>query len=190
MRTFVYLWVGTGVGMGIVIDGALYRGSSGAAGEIGYMPVGEGDPHDRAVRRRGMLEETLGAAAISRSAPRARPAGDAGPGVRRRPARRRAARSRWSTRRPGGSPWRSPPSRRCSIPSSSSSAAASAATATCCSARSSASWSPLSPFRPRIAVGELGDEAVLHGAVATALGAAQEQLFSRVPNRDRREIVV
>ena len=48
----------------------------------------------------------------------------------------------------------------------------------------------LSPFRPRIAVGELGDEAVLHGAVATALRAAQEQLFTRVPNRDRREIVV
>src|SRR5260370_39633531 len=31
--TFVYIWVGTGVGMGIVINGALYRGARGAAGE-------------------------------------------------------------------------------------------------------------------------------------------------------------
>ena len=37
----------------------------------------------------------------------------------------------------------------------------------------------LVPFRPRLAVSQLGEEAVLAGAVATALEAAQERLFSR-----------
>jgi len=37
----------------------------------------------------------------------------------------------------------------------------------------------LTPFRPRLAVSQLGEEAVLAGAVAIALEAAQERLFSR-----------
>jgi glucokinase-like ROK family protein len=36
----VYIAVGTGIGAGIIIDGALCRGHIGAAGEIGYMLVG------------------------------------------------------------------------------------------------------------------------------------------------------
>jgi hypothetical protein len=48
----------------------------------------------------------------------------------------------------------------------------------------------ISPFRPRIAVSELGEEAVLHGAVSTALEAAQNQVFARSPDLGRREIVV
>ena len=36
-------------------------------------------------------------------------------------------------------------------------------------------------FRPQLAVSALGDEVVLHGAVATALAAAQESLFTRMP---------
>ena len=39
--------------------------------------------------------------------------------------------------------------------------------------------SRLSPFRPRLTVSQLGDDAVVHGAVATALAAAQEQVFNR-----------
>ena len=39
----------------------------------------------------------------------------------------------------------------------------------------------ISPFRPSLAVSALGDEVVLHGAVATALAAAQESLFTRMP---------
>ena len=37
----------------------------------------------------------------------------------------------------------------------------------------------ISPFRPRIEVSVLGDEASLHGAVATALQSAQALLFAR-----------
>lgn len=45
-RDFVLLWAADGLGMAIVINGALYRGATGGAGEIGYMPVpGATIPH-------------------------------------------------------------------------------------------------------------------------------------------------
>jgi predicted NBD/HSP70 family sugar kinase len=71
---FVYVFVGTGVGMGIVIEGSLYRGAHGAAGEVAYAPLpgddaqralSEGDPH---ARLRGILEEAASADAIVRTA--------------------------------------------------------------------------------------------------------------------------
>src|SRR5512133_3189473 len=41
---FVYVSIGTGIGMGIIIDGELYRGAHGAAGEVAYLPLsGDGD---------------------------------------------------------------------------------------------------------------------------------------------------
>src|SRR5215467_4553069 len=52
--TFVYIWVGTGVGMGIVINGALYRGARGAAGEIGFLPFGS----DEGVEESGKISES------------------------------------------------------------------------------------------------------------------------------------
>lgn len=36
-RNFITIFVGTGIGAGIIIDGALYRGHNYAAGEIGYL---------------------------------------------------------------------------------------------------------------------------------------------------------
>jgi len=36
----IYLHLGVGLGLGILIGGKLYRGADGAAGEIGYLPVG------------------------------------------------------------------------------------------------------------------------------------------------------
>jgi predicted NBD/HSP70 family sugar kinase len=53
---FVFVAVGTGVGMGIVSGGRLVRGAHGAAGEIGSMPLGDGIVEDaaggRALERR------------------------------------------------------------------------------------------------------------------------------------------
>ncbi|WP_158277735.1 ROK family transcriptional regulator [Pseudosporangium ferrugineum] len=66
VRHFVYVSIGTGMGMGIVIDGKLYRGFRGAAGEIGYLPVGDGDPLLDAPesRKRGMFESVASADAV------------------------------------------------------------------------------------------------------------------------------
>jgi predicted NBD/HSP70 family sugar kinase/biotin operon repressor len=37
--TFVLLWIGGGVGAGVVLDGRLRRGVSGGAGEVGFLPI-------------------------------------------------------------------------------------------------------------------------------------------------------
>lgn len=55
---FAYVAIGTGIGMGLVLDGALVRGVGNAAGEIGYLPLGT-DPVDSANHRRGPLEEAV-----------------------------------------------------------------------------------------------------------------------------------
>jgi predicted NBD/HSP70 family sugar kinase len=73
-RTFVYVSVGTGIGMGVIIDGELYRGAHGAAGEVGYLPLGGDDgaaaATGRSARRRGILEEAASADAVVRTAKR------------------------------------------------------------------------------------------------------------------------
>jgi predicted NBD/HSP70 family sugar kinase len=73
VRHFVYMSIGTGMGMGIVIDGTLYRGSRQAAGEIGYLPVGAGDPllEHPGSHRRGMFESVASAAGLVAMAERA-----------------------------------------------------------------------------------------------------------------------
>jgi predicted NBD/HSP70 family sugar kinase len=55
---FVFVSIGTGIGMGIVINGRLHRGARRAAGEISFLPLGESDPRadPAASRRHGMLE--------------------------------------------------------------------------------------------------------------------------------------
>ncbi len=40
VENMVYLWIGDGVGAGIIIKGELYRGISASAGEVGYYDVG------------------------------------------------------------------------------------------------------------------------------------------------------
>jgi predicted NBD/HSP70 family sugar kinase len=66
VANFVFVSIGTGVGMGIVIDGRLYRGAQGAAGEISYLPFGEADPlaSTRGSRRRGLLETVASAGGV------------------------------------------------------------------------------------------------------------------------------
>jgi hypothetical protein len=46
----------------------------------------------------------------------------------------------------------------------------------------------LSPLRPRLAVSSLGQDAVLQGAVATALAAAQDRLFDPARMLERKEL--
>ncbi|MHA7271706.1 ROK family protein [Arthrobacter sp. HLT1-20] len=62
---FVFVSVGTGIGMGIVAGGRLVRGSSGAAGEIGYLPLGA-DALAPENHVRGPLEEAVAGDALDR----------------------------------------------------------------------------------------------------------------------------
>ena len=43
-RNFIMVMISEGIGTGIVIDGEVYRGENGAAGEFGHMYVGENAP--------------------------------------------------------------------------------------------------------------------------------------------------
>ena len=63
VSTMVFISIGAGIGMGIIIDDELVRGAHGAAGEIGYLPLA-GDPFDPRHRLHGGLEDEIGAAGI------------------------------------------------------------------------------------------------------------------------------
>jgi predicted NBD/HSP70 family sugar kinase len=85
---FVYAHVDVGVGVGLILGGRLYRGFSGAAGEVGYLPGGAPEPGTvpgdavsggaagggvaggsrRGARRASTLEDDLASAAVLRYA--------------------------------------------------------------------------------------------------------------------------
>lgn len=62
--TFAFLAVGTGLGMGMIYEGHLVRGSTGAAGEIGFLPFGSDATNPR-THLRGALEEKAAGGSIS-----------------------------------------------------------------------------------------------------------------------------
>ena len=65
----VGLTIGTGIGGGMVLDGRVYRGSVGAAGELGHMVVDEDGPHCQGnCPNRGCLEAVASGRAIGREA--------------------------------------------------------------------------------------------------------------------------
>jgi predicted NBD/HSP70 family sugar kinase len=71
VEDFVYLSIGTGVGMGIVVGGELHRGARGAAGEVGFLPLAGGGvglgPDAGARPSRGALEEAAAAGGLVRT---------------------------------------------------------------------------------------------------------------------------
>jgi len=69
-RDLVCVTLGTGVGGGLIIDGELYRGISGAAGELGHMVIDARGPRC-GCGRRGCFEALVGTAAILRLGRRA-----------------------------------------------------------------------------------------------------------------------
>ncbi|MCZ7420529.1 MULTISPECIES: ROK family transcriptional regulator [unclassified Micromonospora] len=65
LADFVLVWVGAGVGLAIMLGGRLHHGSSGAAGEIGYLPVpGAPIPRDVSRRAKPAFQQLAGADAI------------------------------------------------------------------------------------------------------------------------------
>ncbi len=69
--TFAFVSGGTGIGMGLVLEGKLHRGAHGAAGEIAFLPLADGELDPRDARRQGALESAASAAAVVRAARRA-----------------------------------------------------------------------------------------------------------------------
>jgi len=66
-RNFITLTVGRGIGVGIVVDRTLYRGTLGAAGEFGHMIIDPAGPPCECGRA-GCLEALVGEAALVREA--------------------------------------------------------------------------------------------------------------------------
>ncbi|MFI9642081.1 ROK family protein [Micromonospora sp. NPDC051925] len=65
LADFVLVWVGAGVGLAIMLGGRLHHGSSGAAGEIGYLPVpGAPIPRDVSRRAKPAFQQLAGADAV------------------------------------------------------------------------------------------------------------------------------
>jgi glucokinase len=66
VKNFVAVFVGTGIGGGIVIDGKIYIGGRGSAGEIGHMIVLADGPYAVGGSVRGSIEAIASRAAIER----------------------------------------------------------------------------------------------------------------------------
>ncbi|MFG1999036.1 ROK family protein [Spirillospora sp. NPDC048911] len=64
---FLLVKIGTGIGCGIVVDGTIYRGVSGSAGDIGHIRINDGGPMC-ACGNAGCLEAYFGGAALTRDA--------------------------------------------------------------------------------------------------------------------------
>lgn len=64
-RHLVYYNIGTGIGAGIIIDGEIYRGANGNAGELGHVPVLPDGPLCECGNR-GCLEALCSGTAIGR----------------------------------------------------------------------------------------------------------------------------
>lgn len=67
MANMVFITVSTGIGGGIIIDGNLYQGKNGAAGEIGHMVMDVGGPLC-GCGNHGCLEALASGTAIARDA--------------------------------------------------------------------------------------------------------------------------
>jgi glucokinase len=66
-RNAVMLTIGTGIGGGLVIDGRLYRGSTGAGAELGHIVIdAEGPPCQGNCPNRGCVEALASGTAIAR----------------------------------------------------------------------------------------------------------------------------
>lgn len=72
--SMAYLNLGTGLAAGLVLDGALWRGHQGVAGEIGHLPV-RPDGEQCRCGQRGCLETVASGSGLARRWPTARDRG-------------------------------------------------------------------------------------------------------------------
>src|ERR687886_2040741 len=64
---FLFVKIGTGIGCGIILDGQVYRGADGAAGDIGHIRIDDSGP-TCTCGNEGCLEAWFGGAALARDA--------------------------------------------------------------------------------------------------------------------------
>jgi predicted NBD/HSP70 family sugar kinase len=177
---FVYLHLGTGVGMGLVLNGELYRGSAGAAGEVGYLPLAETDIRDPSSRRRGALDAAASASGVVADARRL---GVESPLT----AKRVFDEARQGSRKAQRVVAREVHRIALTIAAVSSVldpelvilGGGIGSNGDLLLEPVDRELQTLSPFRPRIEVSALRQEATLYGSVSMALQAAQDQLFAR-----------
>ncbi|MEU2778144.1 ROK family protein [Streptomyces sp. NPDC007162] len=172
-RLFAYIMIGTGLGMGVVSEGRLFTGAHGLAGEIGFLPwPGQPEPE--------RLEDAVSGEAVVEAARRFGMSGQL------------TAKSVFDAARQGD------PAAVRAVRLEGERIAHTVAAA-------AAVLDPdlvvlgggvghsvdlllrpvrehlrtLTPLRPKLAPGRLGEDAVLLGAVATALGTARDLVFER-----------
>jgi len=66
-KNLIYIRIGTGIGTGIILNGTIYEGSNGNAGEIGHMTIEPNGPRCRCGNR-GCLEVLASGSAIAKRA--------------------------------------------------------------------------------------------------------------------------
>jgi predicted NBD/HSP70 family sugar kinase len=177
---FVYLHLGTGVGMGLVLNGELYRGSGGAAGEIGYLPLAETNLLDPSSKRRGALDTAASASGVVAEARRL---GVQDP-LTAKEVFDEARRGNRQAKRVVAVEVRRIVLTIAAVtsvldPELVILGGGIGANADLLLAPVQRELGALSPFRPRIEVSALREEATLYGSVYMALQAAQDQLFAR-----------
>jgi predicted NBD/HSP70 family sugar kinase len=188
VENFVFLHVGTGVGVGLVLHGQLFRGATGAAGEVGYLPLA-GSASRASGRRSGTLEASVGAAGVVAEA------------------RRLGMEGSLNARRIFAAARRGDATARQVVASEAKRIAFTISTVVpvvdpelvvlgggigrngdLLLEPVTSELRALSPFHPRVDVSALGEDAAVLGSVAMALQSAQERLFARA--RGRGGIVV
>lgn len=176
-EVFVCLTVGTGIGMGIVVDGRLFRGAHGAAGEVGYLPwpgQPEGDGRGRGLAEAAAAAESVVALAgarglAARSAREVFDAARAGDGRALAVVREEAERLAFVV---------------ASVvavvdPELVVLGGGVGGNTDLLQEPMEAALRRMTPLVPRVVAGELGDGAVLSGAVAMGLGTARDLVFDR-----------
>ena len=64
IANLIYIKLSTGIGAGLILNGQLYRGSNGVAGEFGHVIIEADSPPCTSCGKRGCLEALAGLAAI------------------------------------------------------------------------------------------------------------------------------
>ncbi len=64
---FLFIKIGTGIGSGLIVDGKIYRGANGCAGDIGHISV-DGNSVDCICGNKGCLEAVAGGRALAAKA--------------------------------------------------------------------------------------------------------------------------